>query len=228
MNLETLQSRRAWLASGAALAVLIVAVSYFLVILPKLGAASDTRTQANDTDVANTAVLARQSVLARQQRGIAAMRADLAAALTALPATSALPEFTNEVTQAAATTGVTLQNISVGTPAAVVSAAAAPASPAATDSATTSSTTSTASAAGPTPSSPAQYQLNITLATSGSTENQLAFVKKIQNGPRRALLTSSSFTSTGSKVVMTSQLTIFTSPMSEQQVAQLRKLLAAD
>ena len=223
MNLESLQSRRAWLAGGAVLAVLIVAASYFLVILPKLAAASDTRAQARDNDVTNSRLVTRRAALARQERGIATMRADLSAALTALPSTSALPEFTHEATHAATATGVTLQNISIGSLTPVAPTAAAPA---ATDSAT-SATATTTPAAGSTASSATQYQISVTLTTSGPTDKQLAFVKAVQNGSRRALITSTSFSGTGSKIGLTTQLNIFTATMSDQQVAQLRKLLVA-
>ena len=213
MNLESLQSRRAWLAGGAVLAVLVVAASYFLVILPKLSSASDTRTQASDNDVSNTQLVARQGTLARKEKNISAMRASLASALNALPPTSALPEFTHEVTQAAASTRVTLLTIGIGTVTAVTSTSAAPAA-------------STASAT-PAAASSAQYQVGVTLTTTGSIGNQLAFVKAIETGPRRALLTSTSFSGIGNQTSLSAQLNIFTTAMTDQQVAQLRKLLTA-
>lgn len=216
MNLASLQSRRAWLAGGALVALLIVAISYLLVIAPKLGDASDTRAQARDNDAQNLTLASRHGALVRQQTGLPAMRTELAAALQALPATSALPEFTHEVTRAAAASGVTLSNISINGLTPVTSPSAAPAP--------TGSTTTPVAAAAPTVS---QYQVGVTLSTSGPTPNQLAFVKAVENGSRRALVTSTSFTGNGSKASLTSQLTIFTAPMTTQQIAQLRALLGS-
>ena len=220
MNLESLQSRRSWLAGGALVALLIIAVSYFLVISPKLGDASDTRSQAQDNDVLNVSLASRHGALVRQQTGLPAMRAALAAALKALPPTSALPEFTHEATQAAASTGVSLRNISISALTPVTSTSAAPASSAPASSTTTPTT-------GSAPATPSQYQVGVTLTTSGPTDKQLAFVDAIENGPRRALVMSTSFTGTGSKASLTSQLTIFTAPMTTQQIAQLHTLLGS-
>ncbi len=224
MKFESLQSRRTWIVGGVVIALLMAVASWSLVISPKLTSTSTTRAQTADNDLANNRLIARHGTLLQDERNVGSLRSKLAAALTALPATSALPEFTHEATAAATTTAVALQNINIGTLSPVTSTAAP--TPAASTAPASESESATTSPAAGSPSTASIYQAGITLTTSGPIKNQLAFIRAIQNGPRRALLSSSAFSGLGNNVTLTTQLNIFTAPMTTQQLAQLRKLLA--
>ncbi|WP_375480185.1 hypothetical protein [uncultured Jatrophihabitans sp.] len=227
MKLESLQSRRTWIVGGLAVAILLVAASWLVVIHPKLSSASDTRAVADNNDVQNTQLMAKNSKLAQQQRNIGSLRNGLTAALAALPPTSALPEFTNEVTRSAVAKSVTLTNIGIGALAPVAAAAPVTPTPAATSTSTDPTTSAGAASGAAATTTPAvsQYQINVTLTTSGPLTRQLGFLRAVENGARRALITSTSFSGAGDTTTLTTQLNIFSAPMSADQVAQLRKLL---
>lgn len=229
MKIAAPQTRRSWIAGGAAVALLLVAVSW-LMIHSKLASASDTQSQAENVEVGNSQLIAKSAKLAQLQRNIGASRAQLSAALDALPPSSALPEFTNQVTQTAAHNAVALSNIAIGTPSAVT--APAPAAPTTPGSATQTPASSGATASTGTPvpaAAPGQYSVGVTLTTVGTLPHQLAFIHALETGKRRALITSTLFGvaqgGTKGKVSVTTQLNIFTAPMSATQVAQLEKLL---
>lgn len=229
MTIESLQSKKPWILGGVGAALLLIAVSWLFIIQPRLTSASDTQAQADNTDLQNTQLIAANHKLAESQRTMGTLRAKLVLALSALPATSALPEFTHEVTATAAATSLTLSNISIGAVAPATAAAAAPTTAPTPTDATASATPAPAPAPAPGastgPAAPAQYQVNVTLTTQGPLVNQLEFVKTLQHGARRVLVTSTLLSGAGSKLVVTTQLNIFTAPMSTQQIAQLRKLL---
>ena len=223
MKFESLQSRRSWVLGGVGAAVLLVAIGWLLVINPRLASAGDTQSQADDNDLQNSQLIAGNHKLAESQRNMNALRTNLVRALEALPAVSDLPDFTHELTTTASATSVTLSNIGISSPTPVTNAAVAPTTPTAADGSATPATTSSATPTAP--AAPSQFQISVNLTTHGPLINELEFLKALQHGPRRVLVTSTSFAGTGPKLALTTQLTIFTAPMSTDQIAQLRKLL---
>ena len=79
-----------------------------------------------------------------------------------------------------------------------------------------------------------QFSIGVTLTGSGKLAQERHFIDLIEHGPRRVLMNSSLMTaSSGSRTdsldsssTMTLQLTVFSAPMNDIQVAQLKKLLA--
>jgi hypothetical protein len=219
MNL--LQDKRAWLGGGAIAAVLIAAVSWFIVISPERSSTTSLGTQTSAAQLQNTLTQAKITKLRRQSANLAKLQAQLASALEALPKASGLPAFTRQLSAQAAASHVAVTNISIGTIAAasadggaVVPGAAAP--PTTTpDAATPSTTPAPATAPG------GVFAIPVTVISSGSLKNELAFLKAIQTlGPRRALVTSTLFapdatsatTPLDKVTTVTAQLTVFSAP----------------
>lgn len=237
MNSSSLQDRRVWIGGGCVAAVLILAAAWFLLINPELSSAKQARSQAKTTQGQNDSLAANNAKLAEQYRGISTLRGSLARAIAALPPTSGLPAFTQEVTRAATAQRVKLTTITVGAATPAVSTAATPATtaPAASGNSGAGAATTTApttTAGTPAAAGGGQFSFQITLTTQAPTSRQLAFVKALENGPRSALLTSTQISSTGSgkqtaatATTMTTQLTIFSAPMSAPQLKQIDTLL---
>jgi hypothetical protein len=233
MDRALLQDRRVWIAGGVIAALIIAAASWFMLISPKVDSTDSLNQQKGDAQTANSVLASKNDKLKRESRNLDALKAKLQQAVAGLPADSGLADFTREVTSAAAVRRVTLTTIEITPPTAP--AAAAPA-----DTSGTGATTSTPSAAPSTSSTPAAgdtsgaVSIDATLTTSGSLAQQTGFLSDLQNGARRMLVTSSQVSvSSGSRVssvdaatTMTTQLTIFTSPGTEGELAALKATVA--
>lgn len=224
MGTASLQDRRLWIGGGALIAVILAAASWLLFIHPELSSASDLRSQRDDIVSQNDLAQGQNLRLEEQSHNLDSLKAKLTTALDALPPDSGLPAFTEELGKLAAATSVNLSSINVGavTPANSPGGTAAPA-PAATS--TTGSTSSTTGGTG-------QYSITVTVQSTGTLVHQLTFLKAIESGPRRALVTSSQITESGgsrvasvdSSASMTTQLTVFSAPMSTTEIKQLQSL----
>ena len=222
MKPSSWHDRRVWLGGGVIAAVLIVVVSWLLLIGPELSSASQLRSQAASTDLQNTATQAKNAALARQSRDISTLKSAFQRALEALPPDSGLPALTEEMARLAEQTGVHLSSINVGAVAAAGS---------------TSSTAVGADAGAPATKATgaAQYSIPVTVVSTGRFAQQAAFLKALENGPRRTLVTSTQVTAFGGSHVasvdgstnVATQLTVFCAPMSRSQLAKLTKILAA-
>ncbi|MEP7177607.1 MAG: hypothetical protein ABI775_00815 [Pseudonocardiales bacterium] len=224
--------KRFWVGGGAVAAVLLIVAGWFGAISPQLSGASSLRNQSDSVQQANGVLQSKIAALKQQNSTLHTLTAKLQAALDALPFDSGLPAFTRQVSSQAAQHRVALTSISVGTagPAAAAPAAAAPAVPAAAVPA------AAGPAAGATPVA-ALYSMPITLRSTGSAKDQLAFLQAIRlDGPRRALINSTDLSpgagaaspSIDKSSTMITQLTIYSAPMTPQALAQLQKLLRGD
>ena len=228
------QDKRVWLAGGAALAVLIVAVGWLAVISPQLTSAHALHGQADSARAQNSVLAAKVAKLKRQNDNVGQLKQSLRSSLAALPFDSGLPTFTRQLADQATETKVALTSITVGS---AVAPAAPPAAPSASTATTSAGTTTGSAAPVPAAAAPAAVlAIPITLLSKGTNPAQLAFLKKIQvEGPRRALVTSTTLTSGASagrasidaSAAMTTQLTIFSAPLDAAARAQLLKLLSA-
>ncbi|MDQ2749890.1 MAG: hypothetical protein M3Y44_10260 [Actinomycetota bacterium] len=219
--------KRFWVGGGAVAAVLLVVAGWFGAISPQLSGASSLRNQSDSVQQANGVLQSKIAALKQQNSTLHTLTAKLQAALDALPFDSGLPAFTRQVSSQAAQHRVALTSISVGT---AGPAAAAPAVPAAAVPA------AAGPAAGATPVA-ALYSMPITLRSTGSAKDQLAFLQAIRlDGPRRALINSTDLSpgagaaspSIDKSSTMITQLTIYSAPMTPQALAQLQKLLRGD
>lgn len=224
--MKLLQDKRAWLGGGAIAAVLIAAVGWFMVISPERSSTASLDAQTSDAQLQNVLTQAKVAKLRLQAANVSKLQAQLASALEALPAASGLPAFTRQLSAQAAASHVTVTNISIGAitaanpdgAAVVPGATTAPTAPSATPTpgATTPSGTNVpATAAG------SVFAIPVTVVSTGSLTDELAFLKAIQTvGPRRTLVTSTQFApgsgvSTASidkATTVTAQLTVFSAP----------------
>jgi hypothetical protein len=235
MATPALKDRRIWVVGGCVLAVVLAAATWFGLVSPERSDASQLRSQAADVDAQNALAATKNAELAKLDRGYSGLKTKLADAVDSLPPTSGLPAFTREATTLAAATGVNLSGITVG--AISPAGAAASAAPPPTDD-TTAAAAPTPAAAPTTaaaPSGPGTFTIAVTLLSQGSLQHQLEFLHALQTGPRRVLVTATQTSALGNGRVasldpantMTTQLTIFSQPMSSAQLSSLQKLLRA-
>jgi len=157
--------------------------------------------------------------LQRQNQKLGSLTTSLRDLVAALPFDSGLPAFTRQVSRQAVQSAVTITSVTVGSISPVNGTAAGG-----------TSTSGTGSATGKV------FAIPITLISTGSAAHQFAFLKAIQvDGPRRALVSSTQLAPGGSEgtsvkgaSTMTTQLTVFTTPLSSLQQAELEKLLSGN
>jgi Tfp pilus assembly protein PilO len=216
MNTNSLQSKRFWLVGGLVVALLIVAASWLMIIHPKLAATSSLHSQTQAEQLQESVLLAKTAKLKKQSENITALRADLAKSVAALPSDSGLPAFTQQLSAEASTYHVTLTSIVIGSITASTSTAGA-----------SGSTVATGTTVG------GIYKIPVTIISTGTLADQIAFLNAIETGPRSALITSTQLAVGGGAVVasidagasVTTQLAVFSAPQSPQQAAVLEKLL---
>lgn len=205
------QNSKVWLGLGAALVLLLVVPVWLLVISPHR---STTQTLEADTEtvaVQNAALSAKTAELRRKAENRAELVATLETSLDELPWETKLPEFSRQLTRHASNHGVGLTSISIGS-------ATTPGQPASTsiDPRTT------------------LRAVPITIVSTGSALQQLFFLRDVQQvGPRRALVTSTAMVPTNEGTIegsatMTTQLTVFSSPVDAATREQLRDILAEE
>jgi hypothetical protein len=236
VNFRTRDSRF-WLTAGAALALVITAAAWLLLISPKRNSTAELRSQAADGEVSNAAMASKIAALAKLDRDPSQLTGELRDALAGLPSDSGLPEFTQQVTAQAAANHVTLTSIAVGAftaPSGSTTTTTTTTGPAA-DGTDPAGTTDTTAASGSTTGQPAGVvSIPVTLISDGSATDQLAFLHAIRvTGPRRALITSTDLaapattgqTSIDNSSTMTVTLTVFSAVRSAAEQAEYAKLL---
>ena len=208
------EDKRVWLAGGILAAVLLVAIGWLGVISPALSSTKSLKSQADDATFQNIGLQSKASQLRHENDNVGTLTASLRKALTELPSDSGLPAYTRQLSAQAAANHVTLKTITVSPSSAVGG-----------------STTSTGTASSPAGTGSALVSIPITLTSTGTARNLTAFLKAIQvTGPRRALVTSTQMTATlGASVntgaTMTTQLNVFSAPLTAAAQAQLETLL---
>jgi Tfp pilus assembly protein PilO len=202
------QNAKLWLGLGAAIAVLMVVPTYLLVISPHR---ANTQTLQADTEsvaIQNAALRVKTAELRKKAENRGELTSTLATTLAELPWETKLPEFNRQLTKHADKRGVSLTSIAIGS-------ATTPGQP-------------TGEAVDPTTTVRA---VPITIVSTGSALQQLFFLRDVQQvGPRRALVTATSMIPTNEGTIedsatMTTQLVVFSAPVSAETRAQLRDLL---
>ncbi len=227
--MERLQSPRVWLVGGGLLALVIFALGWFVFVGPQLASAGDLRAQAATTRQTNEQLRTQVRSLEAKSTRLPQYTASLRSALAAVPYDSGLPAFTRQLNRQARANKVTVTSVVVAgvTP---IEAVAPATSVAPTPTAGTSPSTSTSTGA------QAAFAMQVTVQSNGPLRRQLAFLKEVQTGPRRALITATQVApGTGSKTngidraaSLTTQLSVFSAPQSPAQIRQLNKLLRGD
>jgi Tfp pilus assembly protein PilO len=193
-------------AGGVVAALIISALSWFVVISPLRSDAETLRANTASVLTQNQAIATRTVTLRHQAENRDQLVESARQALAGLPSDAQLPDFSRQLTRQARAEGLELTSISVG-----ASATAAP------------SRTGTSSGT---------LSIPVTVQTSGTMAQQLLFLHDLQRvGPRHALVSSTSLTpaQVGSTVetssTMTVQLTVFAAPLSAAVREQLAGVL---
>lgn len=235
--MASLQDKRIWLGGGAVAAVLIAAASWFFVINPELSSADSLRSQADSATQQNQVTQAKVTSLEAKTKDLSKLTAGLQTALNALPIDSGLPTFTRQLSAQAAGVHVDLTSIAIGSVAAVSATPATATTPGTTSGATTPGASAPATTGAPASATGSVFSIPVTVVSTGSLVDELAFLKLIQTvGPRRALVTSTQIApGTGAKVAsidgsatVTAQLSVFSAPLTPDQATQMQKLLRGD
>ena len=218
-------SSKVWLAGGGALAVIIVLISWFIVISPVRADTQSLRENTEAVDASNAVLQTKLDALKEQDANRDELIQSLMSSLSALPATVALPDFNRQVVSQAALRKVDLTSVTIGPP-------------------TTPAAQAGTVVADPTAPASGLLAVPITITTKGAQLDQLYFLRDLQQvGPRRALVTSTAFTTenadetpdeTGAVVAtsdvytLTTQLTIFASSLSATDREALADVLGDD
>jgi hypothetical protein len=237
-----------WLVAGAVVAFVVLVIGWEFVISPERDSAASLRSQAANSQVQNANTAAQVAKLAKLNQNQGQLVAQLHDALAGLPSDTGLPTFTQQVNAQARANHVTLSSVAVGgitapvAPPVGTDPTAGTDPSASTDASTSDSTDTTTDGSGatttdaaPTGGLPANtVSIPFTFITNGSATDQLAFLHDLRvNGPRRALVTATSFavpSTTGtvsidSSCTMTVQLTVFAAVRSSAERAEFAKLL---
>jgi hypothetical protein len=216
--MKLLDDKRVWIAGGALLGVLVLALGWLMFISPKMSDTKRLRSDASAAEFGNTTLAGRVSSLRKQNDQIDDLKQQLADEVEAMPPGVGLSDYTRQVSKQASASGVVVSSLTIAEPTPVTSAGAA--------------TTTTPATTGSTASGQA-YEFAITLSTQGTYQAQLGFLRTLQHeGPRVGLITQTQFSSSGQNgsidesCKLTTQLVIFTSPMTPAQAARLGELLS--
>lgn len=214
--MKALNDRRFWIGGSFLIAALLVAVSWLFLISPKLSDASSLRGSAASADTQNIVLQSKLAKLKKANDNKAQLIVSLAQSLAALPTDSGLPDFTRQLSLQATANGVSLTSLAIGT--------ISPVGP--------------NGAVNPTPGTGSHlFAIQVTLTSDGTAKQQWAFLTAVQSaGPRRALVSSVQFApgtsategSLDGASTMTTQLTIYSAPVTAAAKAQLTKQLTGD
>jgi Tfp pilus assembly protein PilO len=156
---------RIWVGGAAAVTILMVIASYFLLISPKMSDASDLRAQKVSTEQANDQLKLDIAQLKAQFATLPARQAELATIKQQMPTTPNLPTLIRSFSTMANEAGVTLVSISPSSPAPVA----------------TTSTTTAATSNG-------LVGIPVAVNVQGDYASSELFLQKLQTEMRRAYL----------------------------------------
>lgn len=173
---------RRWLFGGGVLAVALFVVGYLFFIAPQRAQTDDVNSQSQSARAQNATLTARLDALRTQNKNLPTYRAQLAAARSALPAASGVPDFVRSLQSLGNATLAQVSSLTVGQPTTI----AAPAPTSAPSS--TPSTGSGSTPATPPSAVPGVYSMAITAQVSGSPSALNKFLEQLQNVQPRAVL----------------------------------------
>jgi Tfp pilus assembly protein PilO len=219
-------SARIWTLGGLAVCALAMLIAWVAVVSPKQAKAAEKWTEADAAAAQADALRARTASLEKQFAEIDGRRADLAAKREALPAQNALEDLLRTLNEAAAATGVRVEDV-IPTEPIDLTEELHPAPPSVSTSDETSSEAPAAetpaapsgSAAAPAASAFPVYALPVTVRVSGRLADVEAFLRVAQSQQPRAMLFSSlsivpqvGSTTFDEYVVLSAETRVFVSP----------------
>lgn len=200
---------RLWILGGAVAALLVVALAWFFVVSPEFNKVSSLQSQTADAQAQNITMQAKVHSLQSEYTKLPDLQASLAKARAALPTGTDLSDFTREIAVDAASTGVAVTSVTLG-------------------SITTVGGTPGAQSKSVNPAG-ALFTVPVILTAKGAARNLLAFATGLHGpGKRAALVTSSQLTAdpTTKGVQLSMQVSLFAAPQSPAEQAELQKLMA--
>ncbi|HEY0167976.1 MAG TPA: hypothetical protein VGB75_13125 [Jatrophihabitans sp.] len=224
---------RVWQAGGAAAAVVISAVAWFMVVSPELSNAASLDEQTLAAQTQNLTLHSKIHRLQADNSNMDALVASLRQARTALPVDSSLAAFTRQLSGYAGQHHVSISGITAGEPMALTSTA--PAAPAAAGSShaapAAGSAPVTPPAAGAVPAAGGTYALPLTVVVKGAAADDLRFLAAVQGPGKRAALVSGAqltgdTTKGGAAMQLTIQLQLFVAPQPPSAVDALLQRLS--
>lgn len=114
--MRTKHADRLWMIGGAAAAVLLLALGWFLAISPTNADADNLREQTASTETHLAALRRRLAELKEQEANLPAYRAALKLNQDALPKDSGVPDFLRKLQESGDAVNVVVSAVSVGTP----------------------------------------------------------------------------------------------------------------
>jgi hypothetical protein len=218
---KALDNARGWVLGAAGAMVLVTVISWLMVFSPKLSDTSAVHDQTAALKVTDAALVGQIAVMKTQRAHMHRYVARLVAARLGLPITASLPAFSAQSDGQAATAGVTLTGMNVGTVALASAVTAAP----------VTAGTPSAATVGATPGQ--LYGIPVTLVSTGPYGSQLHFLQMLQDtGPRVALVTGAAFAGTDESTnidagsTLTTALTLFVAPQTPAEATLLKKQLS--
>lgn len=176
-------NERVWIGGGAIATILLAGGLWAFVVSPQLDDVDSLKSQTADAQVQNLALQGNVTRLKDQYAHIGEVKDQLKAAQRQLPSENALSDLTSQLNAQARAHHVSITQFTAADPAPVVSSTASGAPAPAP---------STAVAAAPGASAASGlYAIQVSVAVSGKSSDELAFARAVQtDGPRAALVTS--------------------------------------
>jgi len=224
-------SERFWMVGGVLGAIIILLISWFLLISPQLSDASSLKTQKSSAESSNAVLEGRITQL--KSVNLDDLRKQLETARQALPSNSGLAEFTRQLQSEADASLVRVTSISAAPPIVVSGGATAPVTSGDVSPDGTAPATSGVPRTGNTSAAGKVFAIPVTIVVTGTPDRLQSLLQKIQaQGPRRALMTNTTFAPAGAGAAggltggatMNAQMQVFVAPQSPAVEAELEKL----
>lgn len=172
-------NRTTWIAGTALVALVLAAATWLLVLSPRVTSVSTLNEERTTTEDANSLLQIQVNGLAADAQRSDELNAELAALNAQFPSDIALPEFARLLDSLAASSGATVQSVTIGEPLAVTETTVLPDSP-----------SGTAAPALPVPPT-GMYAVPVSLTVLGSFDQAQAYASGLQSGDQRLFLLSS-------------------------------------
>jgi len=166
-----------WVAGAVAVAVALIAASWFLLISPQRSQAAELRNQTTAQQATNDAIRLRTQQLKAQFASLPQRRAQLAEIQQQMPDSPNLSAVLRELSTVADDAGVSVKSVSPGQPQALAAG--------------TSAGTPAGSSAGAAASANDVQSIAMTVVAQGSYAELTLFLQKLQGSMRRAVLVES-------------------------------------
>lgn len=184
-----MNTTRTWTLGGVAVAVLLFALGWILLVSPTRGQASELETQAVSQAASNDQLQIRLDRLRQDAEALPALEAQIAALARQLPADPQLPQLLRTVENIADAAGVTLVSFTPGEPVAPTQTAAPAPQGAATGTAAEQPAAAAQPPAAQAPAAATAYTtIPISIQASGRYANNALFITGLERMQRALLI----------------------------------------